>query len=107
MRSITKIWVLLFIITGLSAGASAFARKHQAAKQQGDTSVIVPLGGNAWCTDKDTLGGKITNDGIVDWSNPDAEFTAYVRIQKPGKLKLARSFGPIRKQFYPAYGSRY
>ncbi|MBS1502758.1 MAG: DUF3472 domain-containing protein [Bacteroidetes bacterium] len=78
--------VLLLAITGLSAAALA---KNQVSKNLNDTSIIVPLGGNAWRTDKDTLGGKITNDGIVDWSNQDAEFTAYIRIQKPGKLKLS------------------
>lgn len=53
-----------------------------------DSTIVVPLGGNAWRTDKDTLGGKITNDGIVDWSSPKAEFTAYVRFAKPGKFNM-------------------
>jgi hypothetical protein len=87
MRSVYKLPVLLLAITffplcSMAAGANG------PCKQQSDTAIIVPLGGNAWRTDKDTLGGKITNDGIVDWSNPDAEFTTYVRIQKPGKLNL-------------------
>jgi Domain of unknown function (DUF3472)/Domain of unknown function (DUF5077) len=51
-------------------------------------SIVVPLGGNAWRTDKDTIGGNISNDGIVNWSNPEASFTAYVRFGKPGKFKM-------------------
>lgn len=53
-----------------------------------DTSVTVPLGGNAWRTDKDTTGGNVSNDGIVNWTNPRAKFTAYVRLATKGKFKL-------------------
>jgi len=53
-----------------------------------DTIITVPLGGNSWRTDKDTLGGNISNDGIVNWTNPNAEYTAYVRFAKKGTVKL-------------------
>jgi hypothetical protein len=88
MRSIARLLILLFAMTCFSLGASASGRKYQHFNQQGDTSITIPLGGNAWRTDKDTLGGKITNDGVVDWSDPNATFTAYVRFGKPGKVKM-------------------
>lgn len=88
MNPIIRLSVLFFFITCLSPGLSAFGKKYPHIKQQPDTAIIVPLGGNAWRTDKDTLGGKITNDGVADWSNPNAVFTAYVRFGKTGKFKL-------------------
>jgi len=54
----------------------------------GDTGLVVPLGGNAWRMDKDTTGGKISNEGIVDWTNGNAIFVAYVRFAKSGNYKL-------------------
>ncbi|MBS1529627.1 MAG: DUF3472 domain-containing protein [Bacteroidetes bacterium] len=88
MRTIYKLTVLLLAITFLSVNKKATGKEKHKIKPQSDTAIIVPLGGNAWRTDKDTLGGKITNDGIVDWTNPEAEFTAYVRFSKPGKFKM-------------------
>src|ERR1700741_2593988 len=88
MNIAVKLSVLLFAIICLSSGASAFYAKQPPAKQQGDTSIVIPLGGNAWRTGKDTLGGKITNDGIVGWSNPDAGYTVYIRFRHKGKLTV-------------------
>jgi Domain of unknown function (DUF3472)/Domain of unknown function (DUF5077) len=59
-----------------------------AASNGPDTSITVPIGGNAWRTDKDTLGGNISDKGIVLWLNKKAEFTAYVRFAKKGNFKL-------------------
>ena len=54
--------------------------------QQTDTLITAPLGGNAWRTDNDTLGGNISNDGIVNWTSVSARFTAYARFKRAGKL---------------------
>lgn len=53
-----------------------------------DTSTLVPIGGNAWRTDKDTTGGNINNEGIVHWSSMDARYTTYFRLGRTGKFKL-------------------
>jgi hypothetical protein len=53
-----------------------------------DTLTIVPIGGNAWRTDKDTAGGNISDEGIVHWSNLDARYTVYFRLGSKGKFKL-------------------
>lgn len=58
------------------------------AKTQTDSLTVVPLGGNAWRTDKDTTGGSISNEGIFNWSNPAADYTAYFRLGSTGKFKL-------------------
>ena len=53
-----------------------------------DSSIVVPLGGNAWRTDRDTTGGNIGSDGIVNWSNTRAVYMVNVRFGQPGKLKV-------------------
>ncbi len=83
----------LFIIVYLSLLVSipsfSFAIKTgKKAKMLSDTLIVMPLGGNAWRTDKDTIGGNISNDGIVNWSNPQAKFKAFVRLGSVGKFKL-------------------
>ena len=68
------------------------------SKTRNDTLLTIPLGGNAWRTDKDTIGGNISDEGIVNWSNPKASYTAYVRVGKTGSLKLYLDLAePIRK----------
>ena len=53
-----------------------------------DTLTIIPIGGNAWRTDKDTTGGNISDAGIVHWSNLDARYVAYFRLGNTGKFKV-------------------
>jgi hypothetical protein len=72
---------LAFLLSGLSLSAFAF-------QPVADTPVTVPIGGNSWRTDKDTTGGNISNDGIVNWTAKRAEFITYIRFAKPGKFKL-------------------
>jgi len=65
---------------------NAFMKKS-AGKDQ-DSSITVPIGGNSWRLDKDTLGGNISNDGIVNWTDKNAAFVTYVRFAKKGSFKL-------------------
>lgn len=55
-----------------------------------DTSKqIVSLGGNSWLTVKARGGSeKVTNDGWINWKNTDAVFSTYIRLAKPGTLKV-------------------
>ncbi|MDR3693607.1 DUF3472 domain-containing protein [Mucilaginibacter sp.] len=64
------------------AGSSILVTSHN------DTIISVPVGGNAWRVDKDTLGGNISNDGIVNWTNKNACFVTYIRFEKKGNFKL-------------------
>src|ERR1700753_2400311 len=70
---------VLFIATCALGNTSA---------RMGDQSMTVPLGGNAWRMDKDTIGGSVGNNGIVNWSSKRAEFVVYVRLAKTGNFKL-------------------
>ncbi len=58
------------------------------AQGAGDSTITVPLGGNTWRTDRDTTGGYISNEGIVNWTSSNATFTTYVRFATTGKCKL-------------------
>src|SRR5579872_2610152 len=64
----------------------AYMRKSAGNDQ--DSSITVPVGGNSWRLDKDTLGGNISNDGIVNWTDKKAAFVTYVRFAKKGSFKL-------------------
>lgn len=83
----------LFIIAFLISGAAmltsfAPAGKYVKPRNMTDSTVTVLLGGNAWRNDKDTLGGNISDAGIVNWSSSNASFRAYVRFGHTGKIKL-------------------
>jgi hypothetical protein len=63
-------------------------KKVQGKTYAVDSVINVPMGGNAWRNGTDTTGGNIGNDGIVNWTDPDVGFTAYVRFGHTGKFKL-------------------
>lgn len=52
--------------------------------------IKVPLGGNSWITAKSKFGDeKITEKGWSNWQYGDAIFSTYLKIVKPGSLKLS------------------
>ncbi|MCU7552578.1 DUF3472 domain-containing protein [Chitinophagaceae bacterium LB-8] len=53
-----------------------------------ENSIIVPFGGNTWCSSSGKAGGSISNDGIINWTNAAVEFNTYVRVTQRGKVKL-------------------
>src|ERR1700755_2460488 len=87
----TKLSFMVLALAALSIVAMGFSPVHGEAKNERsstDSLITVPLGGNAWRNDKDTLGGNISNEGIVNWSDAKAGFTAYFRLGHTGKFKL-------------------
>ena len=48
----------------------------------------VPLGGNAYRVNKGRTGGNISNNGIVNWTDPAVSYNSYIRFSERGKLKL-------------------
>jgi hypothetical protein len=85
MKAISRFVIIL--CTGLLSAGAASGKSRSSVTI--DTGVIVPLGGNAWRTDKDTTGGEITEKGISNWSNASAEFTAFVRFGRTGKIRIS------------------
>ncbi|WP_432709697.1 DUF3472 domain-containing protein [Pedobacter sp.] len=51
-------------------------------------TIEVPLAGNTWKTKNEGFGGRITDHGIVNWTDQQAEYKTYVRSTKPGKLEV-------------------
>src|SRR5580698_5085021 len=80
---------MMFIMASFAFDAIAGeVRTSGMVASPADSSAMVPLGGNAWRTDKDTIGGNISNKGIVNWSKKSAGFVAYARFAKKGTFKL-------------------
>jgi len=85
-RLVALLTVILCI--GVFAAFMPGSKIHQLSKRVNDSLITVPLGGNAWRTNKDTVGGNISKEGIVNWSDKKAGFIAYVRLGDTGKFKL-------------------
>ncbi len=50
----------------------------------------IPLGGNSFVTAKDAAGKeRVTNEGWKNWQSKKAVFSTYIKINKPGNLKLS------------------
>lgn len=83
--TITLSSILLIILIAGFLSPNKTRRLYSYAE---DSLISVPLGGNTWRTDKDTIGGKVTNMGITDWADSNAEFTFYVRLGQTGSFRL-------------------
>lgn len=91
LKTSLKILLAIVICTSLIIILASFSspnKTNRLSKSISDSLITVPLGGNAWRVDKDTLGGKINNDGIVNWSSAQASFTCYVRLGQTGSFRL-------------------
>lgn len=53
-----------------------------------DTAIQFPLGGNAWAKDGGENEGQVTDMGIVNWTNASTTFDSYIRVNKPGTIKI-------------------
>lgn len=51
-------------------------------------SIEVPIAGNTWKLSNSKSGGRITNNGIEHWTDPQSEYKTYIRCQQPGKLEV-------------------
>jgi hypothetical protein len=52
------------------------------------SQIQVPLGGNAYKTNKVRSGGNISDYGIVNWTNASADFNVFVWFAKAGTVKV-------------------
>jgi hypothetical protein len=81
---------ILFITLVLQGYASITAAPSQENNEKifADSSVQVPIGGNTWADKTTGRPRLVTNAGIENWTNAANEFTTYVRISKPGSIKI-------------------
>lgn len=59
-------------------------------------SVLLPLGGNAWSLDRNKEGLRINNNGVTNWTKPGEGFTAFIRVARPGSIKIWMDAGNVR-----------
>lgn len=77
-----KAWYIILALA-LLTGGDCFA-------QTSPGKIIVPLGGNSWVTARSKNGDeKVTENGWKSWQFADAIFSTYIKVQKPGTLKLS------------------
>jgi len=84
-RYITLVGVIIAL---LITGFSSMHNNAYLPRKMADSFITVPLGGNAWRADKDTLGGNLSDAGVGNWSSNKATYIAYVRFGHAGKFKL-------------------
>jgi len=87
-KDLIRLTVLLILglsATGFISTRHSFSCYHSIST---DSLLTIPLGGNSWRTGKDTTGGNISNDGIVNWTKQGVSFTVYIRLAKKGKLNV-------------------
>lgn len=63
--------------------------RSQTGRPPADTVLAIPLGGNAWSSAKNGKAGRVTDQGIQDWTRPETRFYVYIRVSGPGTLKLS------------------
>jgi hypothetical protein len=73
----------------------------QSAVAYADTVIYLPLAGNTWA--KGNVGDRqlITNAGIENWTQKETQFDTYLRVNKPGAIKIklkAKTNGQSRLQ---------
>lgn len=62
---------------------------HTHPSYSAPSSISIPLGGNAWSNHPgDSVGGRITPDGITGWTDPNTSFTVWFRVSHPGNLEI-------------------
>ncbi len=84
----SNIILFLIIIAMFCLGLNGCKGTHVISETEAlpGNALKVPLGGNSW---RDGEGsGQITDEGIKEWSGQDVSFTAYVRINRPGSLRV-------------------
>ncbi len=66
-----------------------------------DTVIHLPLAGNTWARGSSTDRKLITNAGIENWTNKEIQFNTYLRVNRPGSVKIkvqAKTNGQSRLQ---------
>jgi hypothetical protein len=53
-----------------------------------DSALLLPIAGNTWARNNTRHLQFITNAGIENWNDPATQFDTYLRISKPGIIKI-------------------
>ena len=77
------VWAIFSCLSACTATSQVPAQFHETPSQ------VVPVGGNAWLLNSTDKNEKITNDGLIQWSQPATVCRTYIRVSQAGKLKLS------------------
>ncbi|WP_431244740.1 DUF5077 domain-containing protein [Flavobacterium sp. P21] len=58
-------------------------------KNDAETTISIPLAGNAFSSEHIDGSNTITDNGIENWMNPKEFFTLYFKISKPGTFQIS------------------
>lgn len=60
-----------------------------AFSQPAENKISVPVGGNSFVTSKsEDANEQVTNKGWENWLHPDVVYSTYIKLSKPGRIKL-------------------
>ncbi|MFT3705731.1 MAG: DUF3472 domain-containing protein [Agriterribacter sp.] len=96
-----SILLISFALLSFTCGKNDNAEEATAIISEKDTTIQFPLGGNTWAKHSGENGGEVANKGIVNWANANTTFDSYIRINKPGTIKIklrAKAPGKSRLQ---------
>lgn len=51
-------------------------------------SITVPIAGNTYSSLKDGENKNLAKQGIINWQNANEKFTTYIRVTRPGSIRL-------------------
>jgi len=77
-----SVFAIFIAITGMGFTWKAVTKTAE------QPSIDVPLAGNTWKTSNGKMGGVVSDDGIVNWTDQQAAFQTYIRCPKPAKLDV-------------------
>ncbi|NGY37591.1 DUF3472 domain-containing protein [Flavobacterium sp. XN-5] len=88
MKKVFYLFFALLLLSVSCASKSDGLPKTESIKAS-DFHISIPLAGNAYSSKHIEGNRTITNNGIVNWTNPDEYFTTYFRVSKPGTFQIA------------------
>lgn len=82
--------ILMVALASLISTGAFFNRNGQplTPSNPADSLLVIPLGGNTWARNASSNVDKVTNEGIANWTEKEVYFDTYLRISKPGTIKL-------------------
>jgi len=88
VRIIIYKFLVSFLILNIYFHPDSYVQANTKKQTAPASATEVPLGGNTWKSETGKVGGQIDKTGITNWTDSKNTFTTYVRVAKPGNLKL-------------------
>lgn len=83
--------ILAFISSVFLLLTSFVNDNHSFNRNYTDSTIQIPLAGNTWAQPVQARSRIITNAGIEGWTDQKVQFDTYLRISRPGSLRIKLS----------------